>query len=238
MLHFGYIAHWDAQGFKPYMRYTLLGGKGAVAENVAMESWTGPHFLTTRSVEIGLNGSESSMMYNDSACCNNDHRLNILDGLHNRVSIGVAYNTTHLFFVEDFENYYINMNFSVTGQNVQVKLSGTPLETVSSSHLLVFFDGLPVPLTRNELNNGPRSYSPGNFTGAVFQPCPLLVCPIYPNKVNVYATVWQVTSTRVDIEFALNPFVIQFGRGVYTLYLVRGDNSTRLLSSLSVFVGS
>ena len=32
MLYSGYFSHWDTQGYKPYMRFVLLGGKGAVAE--------------------------------------------------------------------------------------------------------------------------------------------------------------------------------------------------------------
>ncbi|HEV2389109.1 MAG TPA: hypothetical protein VGS04_00130, partial [Nitrososphaerales archaeon] len=36
MAYYGYFSHWDNQGFKPYMRYTLLGGKGGVYENLAL----------------------------------------------------------------------------------------------------------------------------------------------------------------------------------------------------------
>jgi hypothetical protein len=234
MLYFGYTSHWDTEGYKPYMRYTLLDGGGAVAENVAMESWTGPHFLTSAILEEGLNGSEFSMMYNDSSCCNNGHRLNILESLHNRVSIGIAYNATHLYFVEDFENYYVNLSLPINGPNFQIKVIGKPLQTISSSRVLVFFDSLPTPLSRTQLTNGPHSYSQGNFTGGVFPPC-LLTCPFYPDKVNEYATVWQVTPTRVDVEFSLSSFVTKYGKGVYTLYLVLDDNSTQLITSLSIF---
>src|SRR5579863_914367 len=34
----GYFSHWDVQGYKPYMRYTILNGTGAVEENVAFET--------------------------------------------------------------------------------------------------------------------------------------------------------------------------------------------------------
>src|SRR5579862_1491804 len=33
----GYFSHWDVQGYKPYMRYSILNGTGAVEENVAYE---------------------------------------------------------------------------------------------------------------------------------------------------------------------------------------------------------
>lgn len=27
MLYYDYFSHWDTQGYKPYVRYTLLGGQ-------------------------------------------------------------------------------------------------------------------------------------------------------------------------------------------------------------------
>ena len=36
MLKNGYFSHWDMNGYKPYMRYTLAGGQGAVAENMCL----------------------------------------------------------------------------------------------------------------------------------------------------------------------------------------------------------
>jgi uncharacterized protein YkwD len=35
MLTNGYFSHWDTNGYKPYVRYTLAGGQGAVNENIA-----------------------------------------------------------------------------------------------------------------------------------------------------------------------------------------------------------
>jgi hypothetical protein len=37
MLANQFFSHWDINGYKPYMRYTLAGGKGAVAENCAAQ---------------------------------------------------------------------------------------------------------------------------------------------------------------------------------------------------------
>ncbi len=87
MLQNGYFSHWDTQGYKPYMRYTILNGTGFVEENVAYESTTLPTFISTSSVEAAINSLEWQMMNNDSTCCQNGHRDNILTSFHNRVSI-------------------------------------------------------------------------------------------------------------------------------------------------------
>lgn len=90
MLYYSYFSHFDTQGLKPYMRYSMLGGLGADFENVAYLQYGGTHFTTTDSVEQAIKTLEESMVYNDSACCNNGHRDNIFNPLHNRLSIGVA----------------------------------------------------------------------------------------------------------------------------------------------------
>src|SRR6266566_7947437 len=116
MAFYGYFSHWDNQGYKPYMRYSLLGGTGGVAENAALNYCNSsppdsndptPALCGLQTVENAINGSEWAMMNNDTTCCNNGHRENILQTIHNRVSVGVAYNSTAVYIVEDFENDYI-----------------------------------------------------------------------------------------------------------------------------------
>ena len=43
MLAYHFLSHWDTKGFKPYMRYTLEGGKGAVG---VTETTFSMHFTT------------------------------------------------------------------------------------------------------------------------------------------------------------------------------------------------
>ena len=97
MLRYGYLSHWDVYGMKPYMRYTLLGGRGAVSENVAFISIQSCGLFGCHgniNVEQALKNMEYSMMYNDSQCCNNGHRDNILDPNHDLVSIGISFNSS------------------------------------------------------------------------------------------------------------------------------------------------
>ena len=239
MMYYGYFSHIDTQGYKPYMRYTLLGGVGAMEENIAFISWHSTYYTNTGRLEKSISGLEYSMMYNDSACCNNGHRDNILNPLHNRISIGIAYNDSALYFVEDFESYYVDLNVSLSGYGVS--MNGTPVApTVTSSVMAVFYDPVPIPENASSLNSGPRDYDPGTLVGAVFPPCTIL-CPYSQAGVTVYASGWRYTASQVDISFNLAQFVNRYGAGVFTLYLLTGDiaNSTTAsaITSISVFEG-
>jgi len=155
MAYSGYFGHWDPQGYKPYMRYTLLGGEGALSENVAYyscttPSWTFQEACSTQNVENALNASEWTMMNNDSACCSNGHRENILDPFHNRVSIGVAYDNNLAFLVEDFENSYLGTQPPILASNGTVSITGAVTNKTfvagTEEQVEVFYDPLPQPL--------------------------------------------------------------------------------------------
>ncbi len=249
MLRYGYFSHYDTQGFKPYMRYTLLGGRGAAEENVAYiyncdgfgvlsHQCAKLHFTTSSSVEAAIAALEHSMMYNDSACCNNGHRDNILTGLHNRVSIGVAYNGTNAYFVEDFENYYINLDFSVSS-SYTVTMTGTPFKAgIMSNSIFISYDSTPSTETASQLNSGPREYGPGLIIGGVLPSCSVLNCPAFQQGITVYADTWKFDSTQVDIAFSLHDFIQHYGAGVYNVYLITGNDTSSAVTSTSVFVAS
>jgi uncharacterized protein YkwD len=243
MLYYGYFSHFDTQGYKPYMRYSLLGGLGADFENVAYIAYTGTHFTTTDSVDQAISALEHSMMYNDSSCCNNGHRYNILNPLHNKVSLGVAYDGTTVYFDEEFENAYINLDFSVsnaTSSNPHyVSMTGTPIQsTPDPSSIFVFYDSLPAAETASALNNGPREYNPGTFTGGVL-PNQLGLpgtCNQFSGAITVCADTWTFNSNQMAIKFSLNPFLNKYGPGVYTIYLVTGSSTDSALTTISVFL--
>jgi uncharacterized protein YkwD len=235
MLYFGYFSHIDTQGYKPYMRYSLLEGVGSMEENIAYEAWTGPHYTTISAVQQTLKQLEYQMMYNDSTCCNNGHRDNILTSLHNRVSIGIAFSLTTVYFVEDFENYYISLKFSVNPSHI-VQFSGTPLKSPQTLDVAVYFDPTPTGETAAQLNAGGHEYDAGNVVGGVFPPC-TIGCSYFANAVTVYANTWTVSSTQVDIQFPMDKFIQADGAGVYTLYLLTGNSTNSSLTSVSVFIG-
>jgi len=239
MLYYGYFSHYDTQGYKPYMRYTLLGGLGADYENVA---FYGAQFRSTTAVEDAVKSLEHLMVYNDSACCNNGHKFNILNPLHNQVSIGIAYNSNYVYFDEEFENNYLNLNFSVTGPSASdpyyVTMTGTPTQAVATpDSIYIAFDNTTVPETRAQLSNGPREYGPGTLVGGILPREPFLgTCAQFTAGTTVCADTWKFTSSNVDIAFSLKEFVKNYGPGVYTVYLITGVSTSSALTTISIFV--
>ena len=237
MLRYGYFSHYDTQGFAPYMRYSLLGGRGAVEENIAYIYNYPPQFTSTSAVQDAVKALEHEMIYNDYDCCMNGHKDNILNPLHNRVSVGIAYNGTNIYFVEDFENYYINLDF-VFSNTYYVTMAGAPLKSgISPNSIYVTYDNPPLAQTAVQLTNGPREYGPGNLTGGVLPPC-TIGCPAFQHGITVYADTWKFTSTQVSVAFSLQEFIQRYHEGVYTIYLVTGSNTFTAITSISVFVVS
>jgi len=241
MLENGYFSHWDTQGYKPYMRYTILNGTGFVEENVAYESTTLPTFISTSSVEAAINSLEWQMVNNDSTCCQNGHRDNILTSFHNRVSIGVAYDSTNVYFVEDFETYLTSLSTPIN-QGDLVTLSGSTLATINPNSILIFYDSPPQPLTSLQLNTEYYgSYDQGTFLGGIVPPCNGIFsrCLQFAEGITDQATTWQVSGSSIDIQFSLSNFIQRNGDGVYTIYLIQGSQENpEYLTSISIFVTS
>jgi uncharacterized protein YkwD len=239
MLYFGYFSHWDTQDYKPYVRYSLLNGTGAVEENVAYEYTNLPSFGSTQDVEQSISKLEYQMIYNDSACCQNGHRENILNALHNRVSLGIAYNSTRVFLVEDFENYYLELQQPFLSQNNTVYLSGNSTYPLDGVEVLVFYDNYPQPLTSGDLATSSYrgSYDQGTFLGGVVPLC-IFSCLSYPGGITVTATKWRVTSNSIQVQFQLGAFVQADGSGIYTVYLENpGQSNPEILFDASFIIG-
>lgn len=262
MAYFGYFSHWDVQGYKPYMRYTLLGGTGSVEENVALSYCTSSGVAapcTQRTVESAINASEWMMMNNDTVCCSNGHRQNILGPLHNMVSIGIAYNATAVFLVEDFEDSYIGSE-SLQVSSGAVSFNGTlPQEPYAwmtrqaGAEILVYYDPTPSSIAvgqldrlracsqYNELNESAAcqyqgAYNPGTEVSTVFEPCPQGRECVSGNY--IYAQTWQYDSGTgsFEIAFSLAALEAAHGPGVYTLYLWPSERAPEAITSLSLFV--
>ena len=168
LAYYGTFGHWDVQGYKPYMRYTLLGGGGYVEENVYLDYCTysppsDPSVFPTgcnlRTIENGIANADAALMHRDGACCDNGHRDNILDAFHTGVSIGIAYNSTSdaLYLVEDFENSYITSeSLQIAGSTVTLQGSTQQNLTgwtgaLSGALMVVYYDPTPTSISASEL---------------------------------------------------------------------------------------
>lgn len=211
MLKYHFFSHCDTNGYKPYMRYTLAGGQGSVSENVAWQYSSGPF-----DVKEAIRDLEWQMMYDDSDC-DWGHRDNILNPFHNKVSIGIAFDNNDLYFVQDFENDYIEWSTLSVSINGEVAMKGTfPNEELSAKWINIFYDNLPSSLTSEQLGKPEYTggYTMGTFVGMV-------VPSGYesPEGITITTQKWTQTGRNFEIRFDLSKAFSLKGKGVYTLYL-------------------
>jgi uncharacterized protein YkwD len=233
MLANDYFSHWDTNGYKPYMRYTLAGGEGAVAENCAWQGLTGNIFGID--VKSALSDLEYSMIYEDAAS-NWGHRDNILDPLHNKVSIGIAYDNHNIYLVQDFEDDYVSWS-SLSASNNQVTMRGTITQkTFSFSQIGIYYDKT-ASLTSQQLSNAPYQggYDSGTYVGMVVSPPPEGSYYDSPTRgILIEASTWSQSGQSFSISFDLSSAKAKCGSGVYTLYL--WTDSDCYLTTYSIWI--
>ncbi len=240
MLASGYFSHWDLYGMKPYMRYTLSGGVGAVSENIAyVSSRYCVAVICTGSINPNesLAYMEGSMMNNDSACCSNGHRDNILDPNHNEVSIGVAYNNSDIYLVQDFIDNYITWTantpyYSGTGE---AYLEGQLSQGYSLSQVYVAYDAPVQNLTSRSVPQGPYGYGQ-NIAGVVKNSL-----YYYSNLTTIVADSYATSGGRIDISFNMSDLVRKYGAGEYTILIFLDKNqggSSFVGSDYTVFINA
>jgi uncharacterized protein YkwD len=242
MFNYGYFSHWDTYGLKPYMRYTLLGGKGAVDENVAYLSNESCGVLGcsgTINIESAIKNMEDSMLYNDSACCANGHRYNILDPNHNQISIGISYNRSTVYLVEDFiDNYTSWSTGSPSYSNGEVSLIGNIQGGYNLSQVIVSYDPPAQNMSIAQLAQT-RSYGYGmQVAGVTGNPL-----EYYPNVTTIMANRYSVQGQSFGIGFNMTKLISQHGAGEYTIMLWlsnggTGQNSTFIGSTYTLFINS
>lgn len=242
------ISHWTIDGMKPYMLYSIYNGSGGVSQNIAAESNYGSTINPYRAIDL----AEWTMIYNDSLCCKDLHRQDILYKLHSHVSIGIAYNEHYFAIVENFENNYIHFNRPFIHDNeTHVQISGQLPSYLSSNINLygldIYYDEVPT-YVQYEKHKDDRSYELGRLVGFVFSPLDFnewfeyIRSQIYSaigislsNYSPVPADKWHVDSRLIDITFDISPILKK--EGVYTVVLYFEDEQKNLfpVTSYSIF---
>ncbi len=239
MLAYNYFSHWDIYGLKPYMRYTLLGGTGASSENVAYQYSSSCDLLGICSGGINpgksIQSMEYSMMYNDSICCNNGHRDNILNPNHNQVSIGIAYNSTTIYFVEDFIDNYIDWTNGPGFSNGEVYLQGTLQSGYSINQVEVSYDTPLQSMSKAQLDNT-TDYGYGPQVAGVVKNS----LYYYPNLTTIVADQYNINGNQFTINFNLQSTIGKYGAGEYTvvIYLNSPGQSSFVGSTYTIFINS
>ncbi len=242
MLENGYFSHWDIYGMKPYMRYTLVGGNGSVEENIAYRSSELCGVLGCRgniNVTSALAQMEYSMMYNDSAE-HWLHRYNILNANHTGVSIGIAYNSSSVYLVEDFVDNYISWRGGTPGmQNGYVYLEGSVKNGYSLNNVLVSYDAPVANLTPAQLGMAP--YNDGYSYGSVVAGVAQSSNEYYQNLTTIVATTYSVKGQSFDVAFNVSNLISEYHAGEYTIEMwlePSGTSAAFLAATHTFFINS
>jgi hypothetical protein len=237
------LSHWDTGGMKPYMRYSIAGGQGVVSENAAIMVGSSPLNTRISRIKDTISKLEYEMMYND-ASSNWGHRDNIIDPLHNKVSVGIAWNGGCIVYIQHFEDDYIEWNqYPTLGNDGRLTLGGTvsyPISRVKSVHIA--YDKIPEPMSREDLESTPNYYSLGNWAGVIFPPLPPGWFYEELSETDFIALEWtdRVVDNQVEfeVEADLLPIIYHNGDGVYTIALIVEDinGENLMLTGISIFI--
>ena len=162
----GYHGHWSLDGRKPDQRYSELGGRDAVSENVigavngtkAISSKYSSTADTSTIPKIKLDSAEEAFF--NEAPSNDGHRRNIVNPLHTAVGIGLTATPYNFCCVQEFIDHY--GDYSDIPRNLDIgdrfTLKGRLLKGVHISAVELRWEEFPKPVSKEFINER-QSYS-------------------------------------------------------------------------------
>ena len=163
------FSHWDNDGLKPYMRYTLEGGVGHSAENISGIGFcpSNPDRYLTRSITEEIDQAMEGLLNSPG------HLRNIMNPHHRKVNIGIAYRRPNLWLVQLFVGDYIEYTTKPRIVDGVLRISGQVKNgaTVSGNALgvQIYYDQPPHSLTRGQLHHT-YCYSSGTIIAGLRRP--------------------------------------------------------------------
>jgi uncharacterized protein YkwD len=227
MLRTRLISHYTSDGMKPYMKYTILGGKGYVAQNVGYDGFnnlqtniinkckSGVYICTPIDPIKSIDELEYNMMYYDSFFYWS-HRNNILDKHHTHVSIGIVYDKYSFVFVQNFENNYVEFDRPMIKVNnpayktdnsidskANIEISGKVLGSTNGiGSIYVYYDKSPTFLSYNQHKND-NFYDMGKLIADIVKQLPHHLDQHYKKSSSNYtliqATKWFIPTPSREI---------------------------------------
>ena len=218
-----------------------------MAQNIAVIGVSGPDTINPYTA---IYDSEWQFMHNDTICCNDDHRHNILDKHHTQVSIGIAYTDNFFVLVQNFENNYIQFNQPFIQDKTHIQISGRLIPDQKNNNIDgidIYYDKTPAPSVYEQHKND-KSYGPGKVVASVFNPLDFNLWIVYireyiyssigirPNITLIHADKWSLDGQTIDIRFDLSPILKK--DGVYNIVTFLEDEQKNQfpVTSYSVFV--
>lgn len=238
--------HLSRNGMKPYMLYSVYGGTNYMEQNVAISGYNNDELKKCNELRCHkidpyeqISKAEWGMLHNDTICCNDNHRRNILDRHHTHVSIGIVYSDYYFVLVENFENNYLMLDQQITRDYKNIQIVGR-IEPSNSTYTIdrigIYYDPLPTSLFWEE-NKSLNSYNLGDLVAIVAKPAPLFHLYEKPGNYKlIEAKRWYSDNKVMDIRFDLSSVMSR--QGVYTVVTFLKDNRLNSFpaGSYSIFI--
>lgn len=144
--------HWDVDGLKPYMRYSLAGGYQSNTENVVGRTYCDYVQPLPDSFLYGLMDHAVTDLWMNSPL----HARSLLDPWQRKVNIGLAWDNYVAYIVALFETDYIRYEELPHIHNDAISLSGLKVNwperfSTQEIHLALFYDPPPRRLTHGQI---------------------------------------------------------------------------------------
>ena len=149
-----YVSHWDSDGLKPYMRYSLAGGYQSNSENGHGLDYCIKYEDGYRAIESIATEVRQAV---DGWMKSPGHRRNMLRPWHRKLNIEIAWDTYNFVAYQHFEGDYVRFEQIPAIQDGTLFLSG---ELLSGSGLSdrkalgvqLYYDPPPHSLTSGQLS--------------------------------------------------------------------------------------
>ncbi len=151
MLRGKYASHWNQEGWKPYVRYAQAGIQDTTAENLYSLRQTNFAASQEEVWQAMENGHRSFM---EEKAPNDGHRRSILEPRHQRVGIGLAFDSSGLRMIEVFGERFADLKPLPFLAKLKDRLYVEGLmqsRVYSLSAVSVYYEPLPAKMSRLEL---------------------------------------------------------------------------------------
>ena len=162
------VSHWDLNGLKPYVRYSLTGGYQNNGENWFGQEHFGNSYVSNLKTEIDRS---MEWLMNSPG-----HRAAILDRWYRKVNVGLAFSDKSFVAIQHFEGDFVEFERMPTIADGVLRISGRIKEDVrhcDPEDMLVdiWFDPPPSKLSAAQLLRV-NGYDGGTIVGSLRRPLP------------------------------------------------------------------
>ncbi len=228
LVKYNYISHWNKEGLKPNTRWAKYGYIWfGVSESISiLRYYEGKASWSTQSLKDAINESIMNMIYHDEES-NWGHRDDLLDPIHNKVAIGIAWDEDSFAIVLDCINDHIKWTRKPVIVNNRLVMEGSiSVRFMPTSfpylYVYVFKDETPKPLRDPEIQR-PHSWSYGELVAGIL---PQNSQYRYADIETIYAE-FIIMRQGNDIRFHISldlAKIRRFGTGVFGIYIMVQDN--------------